>query len=287
MDKPVAEGQGMQVLSLIRGGQSSATTTAIVFVHGWGCRSSDSKLAFDTFTQTSANFSYFAVDLPGHGSSPKSICPEPTVTCFATALLRTIEQLDVRDVYLAGHSMGCRIIPQAWKQAHSKKFDIKGLIFLEGSSFRIHPSGGAFEKDLTKQELVIRRIKAFQQMFSENTPEDFEPKFLEYLSTLDKTYIDALRDDYLRYDHDQLEDDLAALGKSGIPMLNLQATNVNERHDRIQLKSGESSRFMDLIQEMVPQAEQYVVIGSGHFPHIDQPRRTTQLIADFIQKHSA
>ncbi|KAK3675356.1 hypothetical protein LTR78_004866 [Recurvomyces mirabilis] len=274
------------ILKHVRGGNSDAKQ-CVVFTHGWGCHAADYHHLFDVLKQHSPDFQYLAVDLPGHGS-PKDICPEANVTSFAISILETVRQLNLREVYLAGHSMGCRLISKAWQQARQTHgVEIKGLIFLDGSSFKLRPKSEISEDSLTQQEKSLRRIQLFQTMFSDNTPEDFELDFLQHLGSLDKTYIDGLRKSYMGFDQDGLEDVLAKIGRADVPLLSLQSTDISADNERVQLKAGESSKWIELVQEKVPYAEQRVISRSGHFPHVDQPEEVAALIIEFVAKHGS
>ncbi|KAK4552187.1 hypothetical protein LTR86_010541 [Recurvomyces mirabilis] len=274
------------ILKHIRGGSNDAKQ-CVVFIHGWGCHAADYQLLFEVLKQEPTDFLYLAVDLPGHGS-PKEICLEPNVTNFATCILETVRQLDLRNVYLAGHSMGCRLILKAWQQARqAHDVEIKGLIFLDGSSFKLRPRPEISEDSLTQQEKSLRRIQLFQTMFSDNTPEDFELDFLQHLGSLDKAYIDGLRRSYMDFDEDGLDDALSEIGKAGLPLLSLQSTDISADNERVQLKAGQSSKWTELVREKVPHAEQHVVTRSGHFPHVDQPEEVAALIVEFIARHSS
>ena len=272
------------ILKHIRGGNINAKQ-CVVFVHGWGCHAADYQLLFDVFKRISIDFQYLAVDLPGHGS-PNGICAEPTVTNLAASILETVQQLSLREVYLAGHSMGCRLISKAWQQARERHdVFIKGLIFLDGSSYKLRPKSQISEDDLTQQEKSLRRIQLFQSMFSDNTPEDFELDFLQHLGSLDKAYIEILRKSYMDFDQDGLEQALAEVGKADLPLLSLQSTDISADNERIQLRAGQSSKWVELIQEKVPRAQQRVIARSGHFPHVDQPEAVAGFIVDFISEH--
>ena len=85
--------------------QSKGEGKPIVFVHGW---SADHTSFEPTFEALSKNYRVISYDLRGHGLSEK---PQHGLTLnrFAKDLEELMEFLDLRDITLAGHSMGASI----------------------------------------------------------------------------------------------------------------------------------------------------------------------------------
>src|SRR3954451_17047649 len=84
----------------------------VIFVHGFACSLDDWQ---DQFRGLSPNFRCVALDLPGHG---ESATPEPvSIEMLAAAVNRVRDQVEASVSMLVGHSMGCRVIVEAFQQS--------------------------------------------------------------------------------------------------------------------------------------------------------------------------
>src|SRR6187549_1459792 len=84
----------------------------LIFVHGFGCSLDDWE---EQFKGLSPRFRCVALDLPGHGASAKL---EPiSIEIMGTAVNRVKDQIAAPSTILIGHSMGCRVIVEAFEQA--------------------------------------------------------------------------------------------------------------------------------------------------------------------------
>ncbi|KAK5126791.1 hypothetical protein LTR85_009725 [Meristemomyces frigidus] len=252
--------------------------SGVLCIHGWGCQASDYAPLQATLISRAPELRTIAVDLPGHGKTPKELCPVATISAFAEVTLSLIDELGVASVTLVGHSMGCRVVLDAWAQAQAAgKPAVNGLVFLDGSHYKLRPSLFAFDTNdarsqgMTDEEKAVKKTEMFQRMFSARTPLEFQASALTHIKALDKEYSNAIRESHISYDYLQMDDALARFGKSGTPMLNLQSTDVDVENQRFPLKAGEMSKWMRFIEDKVPHAQQPVVEDSAHFPHVDCP----------------
>lgn len=284
MDEPLFTPQGLAYYSH----GDDASTTALVCIHGWGCRGSDFDALFRRLSTRMQSLRLLAPDLPGHGSSPATAAPAVTVSGFACAVNGLARDLGIRHVYLLGHSMGCRVAVEAVHLAPD--LSIHGLVFLDGSNYSLRPGLYAFESNdprssaLTAEQKAVKKAEMFQAMFSEATPPEFELAQLKHLRGLNRNVASAVREDYVRFDREDYYGRLEELGREGVALLNLQSTDIDEKNDRVRLKEGEMTKWMAVIGEKVPTAVQIVVTGCAHFPHVDQPEKVAKLIEDFIRR---
>ena len=152
------------------------------------------------------------------------------------------------------------------------------LLCIHGWGCRGSDFGPLFEQK------AAQKAELFQSMFSEYTPPEFELAQLQHLKTLDKVVSSAIRDDYVRFDYEEYDVKLAALGRAGTLLLNVQSTDIGPDNHRVALKKGEVSKWMEIISEKAPQVQHVVVEESAHFPHVDQPERVAGLILDFVAR---
>src|ERR1700739_4087428 len=97
----------------------------LIFVHGFACSLSD----WDGQVKSlSTNYRCAALDLPGHGKS--AMPDEPTIEALAKAVNVVKDRVSPGKAILIGHSMGCRVILEAFLQSRA---NIAGLVFVDGS----------------------------------------------------------------------------------------------------------------------------------------------------------
>ncbi|KXL44270.1 MAG: hypothetical protein FE78DRAFT_71877 [Acidomyces sp. 'richmondensis'] len=269
---------------------STDLPVGLVCIPGWGCRADDYQYVLDQISKHSPPLCHaISVDLPGYGQSPTTVCPDPSISAFATAVLSLCIEINLRSVVLAGHSMGCRVALDISVQAiHDGKLAIKGLVFLDGSHYKFRPSLFAFDdndvrsKKMTDEEKLEKRCEAFRRMFSARTPLEFQTSALAHIEGLDKKYDALVRKSHLDYDFERMDEDLDTFGRSGTPFMNLQSTDVDPQNQRVPLKQGQKNQWMHFIQQKVSQARQYVIEDSSHFPHVDQSEAVVEKLLIFM-----
>lgn len=266
------------------------STTTLICVHGWGCQASDYAPLLKELSARAPELQAIALDLPGHGKTPTTVCPVATINTFAQATLHLAEGLDLGSVILMGHSMGCRVVLDAWAQAQTAgKPRLKAQVFLDGSHYKLRPSLFAFDnndarsKGMSDAEKAAKKREMFQRMFSARTPDEFQASALQHVKAMDKDYSNAIRESHISFDFDQMDDVLARLGDFGTPLLNLQSTDVDAENQRFPLKAGEMSRWMRFIKDKVPHAQQRVIEDSAHFPHVDRPDAVVEELTGFLR----
>jgi pimeloyl-ACP methyl ester carboxylesterase len=97
----------------------------LIFVHGFACSLDDWE---KQFRGLSSRFRCVALDLPGHGDSAK---PETiSIEIMGTAVNEVKDRIAAPSAILVGHSMGCRVIIDAFQQSGAT---VSGLVFVDGS----------------------------------------------------------------------------------------------------------------------------------------------------------
>ncbi|MCL2637333.1 MAG: alpha/beta hydrolase [Oscillospiraceae bacterium] len=79
---------------------------ALLLLHGWGCKGETYRKLIDSL---SSRFRVIAPDLPGFGESPEPL-EAWGVGEYAELIRSFCAKLNLRDITLFGHSLGCRII---------------------------------------------------------------------------------------------------------------------------------------------------------------------------------
>src|SRR3954454_13459741 len=137
----------------------------LIFVHGFGCSLDDWE---EQFRALSPKFRCVALDVPGRGHSAK---PEAiSIESMGAAVNRVKDRVAARSTILVGHSMGCRVITDAFQQSDAT---VSGLVFIDGSIL-----GCDFESTMKSTKAAIDRAgmnafthQFFSDMFLESDPE--------------------------------------------------------------------------------------------------------------------
>ncbi len=250
-------------------------TPPLVFVHGVACAHDDWHAQVDFFRPRQR---VVACDLRGHGASTgdPAQCTIETYGADGGALLRS---LDLPPAILVGHSMGARVVLQAYGDAPER---VAGLVLIEGSRLG---TGDA----QTAEQAVRQRIEAvgyttfvqgfFADMFLEGSDPDLKERLVKRALAVPEAVGTTLIPQVIGWDARSLD---AALAKVAVPMLVIQSTYNNPQRVRVPLEPGARSPWLELVRQAVPTAQIEVVSGAGHFVMVEQPHAVNQLLEEFV-----
>jgi pimeloyl-ACP methyl ester carboxylesterase len=236
---------------------------ALLFVHGFGCSLDDWRAQVEAL---SGQFTCITLDLPGHGSSP--LPAAATMVELANAVNTAKEACGAQEIILIGHSLGCKVIREAYSQSPK---NVMGMVLIEGAFY----SGEAEQlvklaSGLIDQEgFTSYASRHFEEMFVESSDEDQKKRVLARLPLMDTTfgrnlYLEAVRWDPAR--------SLDTLRQMEVPALVLQTTyHDGALRKRQPLSLGMSTPFMDVVRELVKDSDALVIPGAGHFPMFEAP----------------
>ena len=155
----------MSEISLNRIRQGSGRPP-IVLVHGFLCRHQDWSHQVSHFAPS---HTVVACDLRGHGESPRGDAPM-TIETLGKDVAAMLDEEDLNGVILIGHSMGCRVVIGARRQAPDR---VAGLVLVDGSRVGIDRKSGqdAFDALVEEKgyEAVVRGL--FEDMFFGDPPD--------------------------------------------------------------------------------------------------------------------
>ena len=256
-----------------------------VFIHGWACSAQDfipliSALSASTL---GTNTLFVAPDLPGHGHTPQSIRPKPTVSACAHLINDLRHELfpteEVPTVVI-GHSMGCRITLEVFSQ---NAVNVAGLVLLDGSW---HGPAPKDYKPISRNdaEELQNVLDVFDTMWGPATPADFTQQIQQHLRAIDLDYANQLRRDYIAWDGKRMEEALRMLGSGTDHEVRVLVVQGTEGHGakRKSLKKGQEVSWMQLVKSKV--GGKYIgaiVEDSGHWPHVDKVEEVANAIEKF------
>ncbi|MDQ1305518.1 MAG: hypothetical protein QG671_1349 [Actinomycetota bacterium] len=247
----------------------------ILFVHGFGCDLSDWQAQFERLR---ARNRLVACDLRGHGATP-GLPADCSIETYGSDVALLLEELDLSAVVLVGHSMGCRVVLEAYRKAPER---VAGIVLLDGSAVGAGDPVSA-ERAMAQQlddegyEHFVRRF--FEAMFTPASDPDVKDAIIERALRMPTPVGRALFPRLARWDAGTMD---AALAGVSVPLMVLQSTAMNADRVRVSLRPGQSSPWLELIGTQIPRARIEVLPGAGHFPHVEQPDDVAALIGDFV-----
>jgi pimeloyl-ACP methyl ester carboxylesterase len=245
-----------------------------LFVHGFGCAHDDWRAQVADLT---GEHRCLALDLPGHGATPAS--GPPTIASLAAAVNRVRRATNARDVILAGHSLGAKVVREAYAQ---QRDDIVGIVLVEGRYYRGDTpalvEGARRAIDDAGFHAFAERF--FADMFIDGDRSDARRNVLDRLARFDPAFGRALYLDSIGWDDVRGIETLAGID---VPVLVLQSTSI-EAGKRVPLAPGVTTPFMQLVTEHVRNATTTVIPGCAHFPMFEAPDAVTGALREFARR---
>ena len=245
----------------------------LVFVHGFACDHRDWQPQLDFFARTNE---VVACDLRGHGQTPGR--PEEcSIEHYGGDVAALVNNLELSQAILVGHSMGTRVILEAARLVPKR---IAALVMLDGS--RGAPAG---EPQAAEAAAKAAIDKVGYPAFAENL---FRQMFFQPSAEADAIVARALRSSaqfgpalyprMVRWDAQHMD---AALAAVRVPMLVIQSTTRDANWNRAPLKPGDTTPYLDLLKEKIKQVKIEIVPDTGHFTMLEKPETVNRLIREF------
>ena len=244
---------------------------SLIFVHGFACALED----WDAQVRAlSPKFRCAVLDLPGHGASAKPA--NGSIASMAAAVNQGKEGVGRGGKILVGHSMGCRVIIEAYLQSRA---DVVGLVFVDGSLLGGDPETGVNRaKETARAGIDPLTQRLFNDMFLEGSDPAVRERLVARAKKVDPLLREELFVDMVRWD---LTKARGALKQIAVPALVLQSTYFNNEFKRVSLQPGMTTPWMDAIAASVPKSHAKVVPNAGHFTMIDAARMVSEEIGKF------
>jgi len=253
---------------------------ALVFVHGFACDSTDWAAQLDSL---GSRTEVVSCDLGSHGRSPGEE-PEASIAAYGASVARLLEELGLTAVILVGHSMGCRVVLECARRASER---VVGIVLLDGSRIGVGDPTAAARTMAARLEgagyaSFLREF--FAAMFVPSSEPRLQRAVLERALRLPPNVGRRLLVDIVQWDAGEME---AALSRVSVPLLTIQTTTLNVEGDRVSLAADSESAWLDLVRGHQPDVEIATLTGAGHFPHIENAEKVTELIGNFLDRVAA
>ena len=265
---------GQQVAGNINFRITGTQNPSVIFVHGFGCALEDWDAPVKAL---SPKFRCVALDLPGHGATPAPV--NGSITGMAAAVNDVKDLIGSGSKILVGHSMGCRVITEAYLQSRT---DVIGLVFVDGSIISGDPEAGVKNaKERVDNAIDPFTERLFGDMFLEGSNPAVTGRFIARAKKVDPDLREELFVDMVRWDLNKAHE---ALKQIAVPALVLQSTYFNSELKRVPLKEGMTTPWMEVVSANVPESQAMVVPDAGHFTMIDAARTVSEEINKFATK---
>ena len=256
---------------------SGAGDPIVIFVHGFGCALAD----WDAqVAHLSPRFKCIALDLPGHGASPIPV--SHTMQALTDAVNRVRHEAGAERVVLVGHSLGTRVITDAYLQSPEK---VIGLVFVDGRYYDGDPA-----EVLERMTALVDGVgfsgfieRAFPGMFTERSSPQLRDHITERAMALDPDFGRAIFLESVLWDCTHGRE---KIGQIRVPVLLLQSTDIDVNRRQISMQPGMRTRYMDLVSELVADADVKIVAGVGHFAALEAPEVVCRQIENFVVRVS-
>lgn len=196
---------------------------------------------------------------------------------MATAVNQVKNRIAAPSTILVGHSMGCRVIIDAFQQSSAT---VSGLVFVDGSIL-----GCDLQSTMKSTKAAIDRagMDAFtQRFFSDMFLESGDPALRERLIAraqgLNARFREELFLDVVRWDAIKLKD---ALRRISVPTLVLQSTYMQSDLKRVSLSVGMTTPWMNTVASLVQKSQARVIPNAGHMTMIEAAQAVNNAIQEF------
>jgi pimeloyl-ACP methyl ester carboxylesterase len=252
-----------------------AGAPALAFVHGFGCSHEDWRAQLVHFAPTR---SVLACDLRGHGATPGRPA-ECSIETYGADVAELLRVLDLSNVVLVGHSMGCRVVLQAALDAPAR---VAGVVLIDGSCLGV---GDAQRASRAAAEAVAAQgygdfaRQLFEGMVLPTSDPALKARIVERGCALPEAIGAVLFPRMVAWDRQNMERALSALR---LPTLVIQSSYLNTERVRSPLKPGETTPWLDLVRARIPDVRVEVITGVGHFPQIEAADAVNRVIGAFV-----
>ena len=227
----------------------------IIFIHGSGW---NSRMWYGQRDYLKSSMEVILVDLPGHGESPGNGCE--TVEEYGDAVYGVIEEANLGQVYVAGHSLGGAI---AMSLALSHPSAVKGAVLIgTGAKLKVLPEileGITKDKEETVKNIVELAFSRKAQPSLKAT--DFEETM--------KCSAEVIRKDFSACDRFNIMNSVSSLS---VPTLILCGTD----------DSLTPQKYSSYLNKEIRGSKLILIEDAGHMVMMEKPDAVSRAIQEFI-----
>jgi pimeloyl-ACP methyl ester carboxylesterase len=244
----------------------------IIFIHG---NSSSLEVWNDVVSNPLfADYKLITIDLPGHGQSFRSLEPEKDYTLMGMAnhLKAFIEDLNLNEYIIIGHSLGSNIVGEATDAFDGcKGFLLMGASIIGnglsvGDIFKPNPNVGAYFMSEPNNEQL--------DVLVEDVAYNITPSQREFIKA-----------DFKNTDPQVRVQMAAAVAKNEYTD---EIKNIEQTQRPVAVVFGAEDKLCNIAYlDKVPldkwENKTFLIPKSGHFSQLDQPKVLAQIISEFAK----
>lgn len=253
---------------------AGAGEPAILFAHGFTCDRSDWAAQMKALAP---RYRVAALDLPGHGAA--ALPERGDAAHLARALCAAKERLGARHTVLVGHSMGCRIVLEAYGRCPER---IAGLVLADGGIARgADPAAARTSLAAALDEAPVAEIFAplWEKMLTERCDPAIRGRAMRRLATIDPEFAKQVVLNIARWDRG---DAARLLERIDVPVLMIQSTLLDDDFTLHRLEPGMTTPWTELVAHHVPGSQLRIISGTSHFLQIEEADAFTEHLAAFV-----
>jgi pimeloyl-ACP methyl ester carboxylesterase len=262
-------------MALIQYTRTGSGAPPLVFVHGFGCARGDWNAMVAGFKDRHETV---AVDLGAHGTSPGT-ADHRRIETHGADVAALLTALDLPPAVIFGHSMGCRVAMEATSRVPER---IKAVVLVDGSKLGEQGSTSYLKRSQALEQAGYQPFirAAFQAMFAPGFDPARSAPVVQRALDRDPTICGPLFADIGRYDAENFE---RVVGAVKVPMLAIQTTMTSPEGQRVSMKAGQTSDYLEALKRNKPDVHVEVIADTGHFPQLEKPDETNAIIARFLK----
>ncbi len=226
-------------------------TPSAIFLHGWR---SEGKVWLNIMQNL--GLQSYALDLPGFG---KSAAPSRayTVSDYAKIVSGFIRKLELKNVWIVGHSFGGRV---AIKLAVQDKNQVGKLVLVDAAGFR--------------NESLVIKIKKFvarmaKPLFSLPLLKGLRQRIYQIIGAEDYAATPQLKQTFINIINEDLSPYLSSISQQTLLIWGNNDTDT-------------PLSFARKMRDGIPGARLVILQDAGHFSFLDQPQQFTKTLNKFI-----
>jgi pimeloyl-ACP methyl ester carboxylesterase len=244
----------------------------IVFVHGF-LGSHD--VWADQLRYFARRNTAIGCDLRGHGATALGAAPL-TIEGMGADVAGLLAELDLRRALLVGHSLGCRVVLEAARQAAGR---VTGLVLVDGSCVALDRDVALerFEHAIAADGYSRFVTNHFENMFGADPPA-WKSEVIRSVQSSPEHIGRPLFRDVIIWDSERA---ICVMREIRVPVLTIQSTAFGPDHLRLGLEPGRLAPYQEFVSACIPAAIHRTVPDAGHFCMRERPDMVNRLIEDF------
>ena len=246
----------------------------MLYVHGFGCGGED---WLPQARRLEREHQVVTFDLRGHAKSKVGV-PPWTIASFARDANALRRELGLKNVVLVGHSMGCRIALEAYRQ---RPASVAGVILVDGSWNALGPTRTFHDSVESAGGYQQMERRTFDGMFFAGHDPALRAALLPRALAVPENLALAVLPSTHAWDAQRMEETLVSLR---VPLLVIQSTYIKLPMGRQPFGKKLDSPYLQMIRHWVPTAQIEVLVGHGHLVMLEAPEKVNAIVGAFMTR---